>query len=165
MGQRGGQREPSVRPPTGWGESAGWRGNWDSEVTLNYGGGCQGGSNSQSHTGGWKVTGKWARAEQASCIVPSLAPPPQAVLQQSKEGCPALVNTEGPTPLQQNNWAETKKYGPNEKTEQTWERELSDEEIANLTDGEFKALVMKMLTELIELGWKMRNKWKIPKMK
>ena len=34
----------------------------------------------------------------------------------------------------------------------TSERELSDEEIANLTDGEFKALVMKMLTELIELG-------------
>ena len=30
--------------------------------------------------------------------------------------------------------------------------ELSDEEIANLSDGEFKALVIKMLTELIELG-------------
>ena len=32
------------------------------------------------------------------------------------------------------------------------ERELSDEEIANLSNGEFKALVVKMLTELIELG-------------
>ena len=32
------------------------------------------------------------------------------------------------------------------------ERELSKEEIANLSDGEFKALVIKMLTELIELG-------------
>ena len=31
-------------------------------------------------------------------------------------------------------------------------RELNDEEIANLSDGEFKALVIKMLTELIELG-------------
>ena len=30
--------------------------------------------------------------------------------------------------------------------------ELSGEEIANLSDGEFKALVIKMLTELIELG-------------
>ena len=35
--------------------------------------------------------------------------------------------------------------------------ELSDEEIANLSDGEFKALVIKMLTELIELGQKMKD--------
>ena len=34
------------------------------------------------------------------------------------------------------------------------ERELNDEETANLSDGEFKALVIKMLTELIELGQK-----------
>ena len=39
----------------------------------------------------------------------------------------------------------------------TAERELSEEEIANLSDGEFKALVMKMLTELIELGRKMKK--------
>ena len=32
------------------------------------------------------------------------------------------------------------------------ERELSEEEITNLYDGEFKALVIKMLTDLIELG-------------
>ena len=37
------------------------------------------------------------------------------------------------------------------------ERELSDEEIVNLSDGEFKALVIKMLTDLIELGWKMKD--------
>ena len=36
----------------------------------------------------------------------------------------------------------------------TSERELSDEEIANLSDGKFKALVIKMLTELIEFGQK-----------
>ena len=40
------------------------------------------------------------------------------------------------------------------------ERELSDEEIANLSDGEFKALVIKMLTELTELGQKIKNKFK-----
>ena len=40
------------------------------------------------------------------------------------------------------------------------ERELSNEEIANLSDGEFKALVIKMLTELIELGWKMKEQMK-----
>ena len=40
------------------------------------------------------------------------------------------------------------------------ERELSKEEIANLSDGEFKALVIKMLTELIELGRKMKEQMK-----
>ena len=40
------------------------------------------------------------------------------------------------------------------------ERELSDEEIANLSDGEFKALIIKMLTELIELGQKMKEQVK-----
>ena len=42
----------------------------------------------------------------------------------------------------------------------TSERELSDEDIANLSDGEFKALVIKMLTELIELGQKMKEQMK-----
>ena len=42
----------------------------------------------------------------------------------------------------------------------TSERELSDEEIANLSDGEFKALVIKMLTDLIELGQKMKKQMK-----
>ena len=39
----------------------------------------------------------------------------------------------------------------------TSEGELSDEEVANLSDGEFKALVIKMLTELIELARKMKD--------
>ena len=42
----------------------------------------------------------------------------------------------------------------------TSERELSDEEIANLSDGELKALVIKMLTELIGLGGKMKEQMK-----
>ena len=38
------------------------------------------------------------------------------------------------------------------------ERELSEkEEIANLSEGEFKALVIKMLTDLIEIGQKMKK--------
>ena len=40
------------------------------------------------------------------------------------------------------------------------ERELSEEEIANLSDGEFKALVIKMLTDLIDLGQKMKKRMK-----
>ena len=45
----------------------------------------------------------------------------------------------------------------------TSERELSDEEIwkrANLSNGEFKTLVIKMLTELIELGRKIKEQVK-----
>ena len=42
----------------------------------------------------------------------------------------------------------------------TSERELSDEETANLSDGEFKALVIKMLTDVIELGQKMKEQMK-----
>ena len=42
----------------------------------------------------------------------------------------------------------------------TVEKELSDEEIANLPDGEFKTLVIKMLTEMIELGRKMKEQMK-----
>ena len=40
------------------------------------------------------------------------------------------------------------------------ERELNMEEITNLSDREFKALVIKMLTDLIELGQKMKKKTK-----
>ena len=42
----------------------------------------------------------------------------------------------------------------------TSERELSEEKIANLSDGEVKALVIKMPIELIELGQKMKNQMK-----
>ena len=42
-------------------------------------------------------------------------------------------------------------------TEHSKTSELSNEEIANLSDGEFKALVIKMLTELIELGQKKKD--------
>ena len=40
------------------------------------------------------------------------------------------------------------------------ERELSKEEIANLSDGEFKALVITMFTDLIDLGQKMKKQMK-----
>ena len=49
-----------------------------------------------------------------------------------------------------------------EQTE-TSERELNNKDIANLSDGEFKALVIKMLTELIELGQKIKKKEGYPK--
>ena len=38
--------------------------------------------------------------------------------------------------------------------------QLSEEEIANLSDAQFKALVIKMLTELVEFGHKLDEKMK-----
>ena len=42
----------------------------------------------------------------------------------------------------------------------TSERELSNEEIDNLFDAEFKTLVIRMLPELIELDCKMKEEMK-----
>ena len=36
--------------------------------------------------------------------------------------------------------------------------ELSDEEIANLSDAQFKTLIIGMLTELVEYGCKLEEK-------
>ena len=41
--------------------------------------------------------------------------------------------------------------------------QLSDEEIANLSDAQFKTLVIRMLTELIECGHKIEEKVKAMK--
>ena len=40
----------------------------------------------------------------------------------------------------------------------TQEKELSDEEIANLSGAEFKTLVIRMLTEMVEYGHKIEVK-------
>ena len=40
----------------------------------------------------------------------------------------------------------------------TPKKELSDKEIANLSDAEFKTLVITMLTEMVEYGQKIRGK-------
>ena len=38
--------------------------------------------------------------------------------------------------------------------------QLSDEEIANLSDAQFKTLVIRLLTELVEYGCKLEEKMK-----
>ena len=40
------------------------------------------------------------------------------------------------------------------------EEELNDEEIANLSDAEFKTQVIRMLTEMVEYGHKLEEKVK-----
>ena len=42
----------------------------------------------------------------------------------------------------------------------TPEKDISDKEIAHLSDAEFKTLVIRMLTELIELSCKMKEEMK-----
>ena len=42
----------------------------------------------------------------------------------------------------------------------TPEKELSDEEIDNRSDAEFKTLVIRMLTEMIEYGYKIKEEMK-----
>ena len=43
--------------------------------------------------------------------------------------------------------------------------ELSDEEIANLSDAEFKTLVIRVLTEMVEYGRKLEEEVKAMKNK
>ena len=65
---------------------------------------------------------------------------------------PPLYNLSGAP--RQRNMAQMKEQS------KTPERGLSKEEIASLSDGECKALVIKMLTDLIELGQKMKKQMK-----
>ena len=56
--------------------------------------------------------------------------------------------------------AETKKYGPNQRQIKTPEKELSDKERDSVSDAEFKTLVSRMLTEIIEFTCKMKEEMK-----
>ena len=57
-------------------------------------------------------------------------------------------------PLQCNRCAETKKYGPNENRSKLQKK---NEEIASLSGAEFKTLVIRMLTEMIGHGHKIKE--------
>ena len=94
--------------------------------------------------------------EQASCTVPSLAPPPQAGSAAKRV---ALTQWIPKAPPSYNLSAVPRQRNMDHMKEQrkASERELSEEEIANLSDGEFKSLVIKIFTQLIELGWKMKK--------
>ena len=53
-----------------------------------------------------------------------------------------------------------KKYDPNERSKLQKKIQLSNEEIAKLSDAEFKTLVIRMLTEMVEYGHKIEEKVK-----
>ena len=65
-----------------------------------------------------------------------------------------------PHPLPYIKCTETKKYGSNGRTDQHPNIEHSNEKIANLSDAEFKTLVIRMLTEMVEYGCKIEEKVK-----
>ena len=48
----------------------------------------------------------------------------------------------------------------NERTIKAEEKELSDKGIAHLSDVQFKSLVIRMLTEMIEYGSKIKEEMK-----
>ena len=50
-----------------------------------------------------------------------------------------------------------------EEKSKTPEKELSNEETDNLSDAEFKTLVIRMLTEMVEYGCKIEEKVKAMK--
>ena len=59
-----------------------------------------------------------------------------------------------------------KKYGPDERTDQSYRKkkiQLSNEEIATLSDAQFKTLVIRMLTEMIEYGHNIEGEVKVIK--
>ena len=64
--------------------------------------------------------------------------------------------------LQCNRCTETKKHGPNERTDQNSSK-ISDEEIENLSDAEFETLVIRMLTEMMEYSCKIKEELKAMK--
>ena len=58
-----------------------------------------------------------------------------------------------------------KKNGPNERTDQSSRNNITKQQTANLSDAQFKTLVIKMLTEMVEYGCKIEEKVKAMKSK
>ena len=71
-----------------------------------------------------------------------------------QEGCLARVNTTSPLPCNITGAQRQRNMAQRKEQIKTPEKELSDEEIANLSDAQFKTLVIRMLTEMSELGCK-----------
>ena len=101
----------------------------------------------------------WKSAEsQASVIVPSQTPP----LQMQQSGLPHPGEYLRLHPLLCNRHTK-QKNGPNERTDQSSRKNTTDEEMANLSDAEFKTLVIRMLTEMVQYGHKIEEKVKAMK--
>ena len=112
-----------------------------------------------------EVTESRARAEQTALF--PLWPLPHIQCHKQQSGLPHPGEYLRFYPLQSNTCAKTKKRGWNERTDENSRKRTKRhgdsqpiEEIANLSEAEFKALVIKILTELIELGFKIKEEIK-----
>ena len=94
-------------------------------------------------------------------------PPPTYSVTMQQPGLPSPSEYLRPYPFLQNRHANTqKKYSPNERTDQSSRKtQLNNEEIDNLSDIQFKTLIIRMLTEVIEYGRKREEKVKARKSK
>ena len=75
-------------------------------------------------------------------------------------GCPALENTYSSTPYNVTGVQRQRNMAQMNKEIKAPEKELSNEEIANLSDAPFKTLVIRMLTEMVEYGHKIEEEVK-----
>ena len=107
-----------------------------------------------------EMTESWQRAKQVTLF--PLNPPPQTASQRNDKGCLALVNTQGPAPyyITGKPRPKTKKTQMKEQIKAPEKIQLSDGEIVSLSDAQFKTLVIRMLTEMVEFGHKLDEKMK-----
>ena len=88
------------------------------------------------------------------------APPPHTASQPSEEGTPLWGTPKAP-PLYLTDVPRQKKMAPMKEQIKAPEIiQLSHEEIANLSDAQFKTLVIRKLTELVEFVRKLDEKMK-----
>ena len=97
---------------------------------------------------------------EAGAIAPSPTPPAHTASQFRDVGCPALVNTLGSTPFR-NRRAKTKKMTQMKEQIKAPEKiQLNNEEIANISDAQFKTPIIRKLTALVKFGYKLDEKMK-----
>ena len=95
------------------------------------------------------------KARKRHCSLSDSSPTDSVTTQQRGLPCPGEYLRL--CPFLQNRCTKTKKYGPNERTDEN-SKNRSDEEIANLSDAQFKTLVIRTLTEMVEDGCKKKRK-------
>ena len=107
-----------------------------------------------------EVIKRGARAKQVALLPLGHHPTYSAKMQPHELPCPGEYLRL--RPLQFNRCAKTKKYlffqvAQMKEQIKTPEKELSDEDRANLSNEEFKTLVIRMLTEMIECSCKIKE--------
>ena len=100
-----------------------------------------------------EVTESWQRAEQA--VLFPLSPLPHRQYHSAATWvAPPWGTPKAPPLTMRNRHEETEKNAQMKEQIKGPKVKLSNEEIANLSDAEFKKLVIRMLTEMVEYGHK-----------